>query len=339
MKKLRLAFIGAGRVADVHYQTVQNLADRCELVAFCDVRPEAVASRGQEWGIPGYTGFSDLLDDISIDAAVILLPHDAHLENIRIAAEAGVPVFLEKPLAATLADADAIVTLVEGSDLLLFVAHNGLFHPAFDQLLNAVRQGWIGKPLFAKGTSAGWLNFREWDFRKSKAKTGGGCWLDAGSHLVYCLREVFGEVRDVRGFASNLARTEMEGEDHACVSMQYESGAMAQLFVSYGHKLPGYEHDWPQGYLNSIEVYGDAGAVQYVISPVPQLNFFSENTSVMPKEVRGWLSSQPALPYSFSFQAEMVHFLDCLEGMAVPRVTARDSREVLRTLFKLYAPS
>ena len=67
-----------------------------------------------------------------------------------------------------------------------------------EQILEFIAKGWLGRPLFAKGTSAGWLSFRPWDFRLSREQTGGGCWVDAGGHLVYCLRAIFGEVESVK---------------------------------------------------------------------------------------------------------------------------------------------
>jgi len=128
----------------------------------------------------------------------------------------------------------------------------------------------------------------------------------------------------------------MEGEDHAAATLRYRSGALAQLFVSYGHKLPGYQLDWPLGYLNSLEISGDKGAVQYVISPEPRVSYFSEVTEAMPEEWQGWLNHQPAEGYGYSFQAALAHFLDCLDTGAKPRVTAEDGLATLDTLLRLY---
>ncbi|MFA5263527.1 MAG: creatininase family protein [Opitutaceae bacterium] len=333
---LRLAFIGAGRVADVHHESVKALADRCRLVAVCDPRSEAREKRSREWNVPAYETFDELLDAERIDGACLFLPHHVHLSQVARAAERGVPVLLEKPLAAEMSEALAIKELVEKTGLTLLVGHNGLFHPAFVQAADFVRSGRLGRPLFGRGESAGWLAFRSWDFRKSRHETGGGCWIDVGGHLVYCLRELLGEVVDVTGFTANLARKEMEGEDHACVTLRYASGALAQLFVSYGHKLPGYELDWPHGYRNGLEVYGDAGSLRYSISPTPELSCFSEVTGVMAPEWRGWLTRTPAEPYSFSSQAELAHFLDCIERRAVPKVSAADACDVLKVLLRVY---
>jgi predicted dehydrogenase len=336
MKQYRLAFVGVGRVADVHYGSIQAMPERARLVAVCDSRPEALAQRSAEWGVPAFASFEQLLGEVNPDAVCMFLPHNVHLEYVTAAARAGKPVFLEKPIAATREQARQIADVVAQTGITFLVTHTGLFHPAFERIVEFVRKGWLGKPLFAKGTSAGWLTFRPWDFRLSREKTGGGCWVDAGGHLVYCLREIFGEIESVTGYTARLSRPEMEGEDHAAATLRYRSGALAQLFVSYGHKLPGYQHDWPLGYLNSLEITGDKGAIQYVISPEPRVSYFSEVAEAMPEQWQGWLTHQPAESYAYSFQAALRHFLDCLDTGAKPRVTAEDGLATLDVLLRLY---
>ena len=336
MKKHKLAFVGAGRVADVHYASIQAMPDRAELVAVFDIRPEAVELRAREWNVRGFNSIEELLSQVDVESLCLFLPHHVHREYVEIAARHGKHVLLEKPIAHTREDARAIADIVRQSGITLLVGNTGLFHPAFQQVVDFVRKGWLGRPMFGRGISAGWLTFRPWDFRLKKDQTGGGCWVDAGGHLVYCLREIFGEVESVTGFTGRLGRPEMEGEDHAAAVLRYKSNAIAELFVSYGHKMPGYQHDWPQGYLNSIEVYGDGGAIQYVISPEPQLRYFSETPEAMPPDWQGWLTCQPAEPYSYSFQAVLKHFLDCLDNQAQPRVTAIDALATLDVLLRLY---
>jgi predicted dehydrogenase len=336
MKRHRLAFVGLGRVADVHYASLLAMPDRTQLVAVCDTRPEAVAQRQTEWNVPGFADFGQLLQSVEVDAVCLFLPHHVHREFVATAVAHRKPIFLEKPIATTVEEAEAITRLCADGQVMLMVAHNGLFHPAFEQMAAFVRNGWLGRPLFARGTSAGWLTFRPWDFRLSREQTGGGCWIDAGGHLVYCLRELLGDVVDVTGYTAKLARPEMEGEDHAAATMKYRSGAMAHLFVSYGHKMPNYQHDWPLGYLNSIEVHGDRGSIEYVICPEPRLRYFSEVPEAMPPGFQGWLTHTPAEPYTSSFRYELAHFLDCLETGQRPRVTGEDATAVLRVLRALY---
>ncbi len=61
MKKHKLAFVGAGRVADVHYASIQAMPDRAELVAVFDIRPEAVELRAREWNVRGFNSIEELL--------------------------------------------------------------------------------------------------------------------------------------------------------------------------------------------------------------------------------------------------------------------------------------
>jgi len=336
VKKHKLGFVGVGRVADMYYASVKAMPERAELVAICDVRPEALELRKREWSVPAFGSAEDLLSHADVDALCLMLPHDVHREYVELAAKHGKHVYLEKPIADSCEEARRIAALVKQSGITLLVGHTGLFHPSFQRVLEFVNKGWLGRPLFARGTSAGWLSFRPWDFRLNKRQTGGGCWVDAGGHLVYCLREIFGEVERVTGVTGRLARTEMQGEDHAAAVLRYTSGAIAELFVSYGHKLPGYQYDWPLGYLNSIEVYGDAGAIHYIISPEPQLRYFSEIPEAMPSAWQGWLTYKSPEPYTYSFQGALAHFLDCLDTGGRPRVTAEDALATLDVLFRLY---
>lgn len=328
-----MAFVGVGRVADVHYASLEASAERAELVAVCDTRPEAIALRTKEWGVPGYLDFEKLLKEVQVDAVCLFLPHHEHVRHVKISASHGKPVLLEKPIAPTLEQAQEIVQDVQKYGITLLVGHNGLFHPAFEQLVNFVRAGKLGRPLFARGNSCGWLKFRPWDFRLKMSETGGGCWVDAGGHLVYMLREILGEVDYVTGITARLARTEMEGEDHALAALRYKSGALAQLFVSYGHKSPGHQNDWPGSYRQWIEVYGDRGAIQYDTSPEPRLRCFSDD---MPEEWQGWLSIQSSDPAAVSFDRQFKHFVDCLDGRAKPRVTAADALETMKVILGLY---
>jgi UDP-N-acetyl-2-amino-2-deoxyglucuronate dehydrogenase len=333
MKRYRFAFVGIGRVADMHYASLQANAERAELVAVCDSRPEAVAQRTKEWGVPGYLDFEELLAGANVDAVCLFLPHHLHAKFVEMAAHQHKPILLEKPLALTLSQAEKIVDDVQKYGITLQVGHNGLFHPAYEQMVDFVRSGRLGKPIFARANSCGWLNFRPWDFRVKKSETGGGCWVDAGGHLVYLLREILGEVDHITGITGRLTRTEMEGEDHALAALRYKSGALAQLFVSYGHKTPGYQNDWPGGFRQWIEIYGDRGAIQYDIAPQPRLKSFSADT---PKEWQGWLTVTPAQPAETSFHRQFGHFLDCLDGSAKPRVTATDALETLKVLLAFY---
>jgi predicted dehydrogenase len=334
--KLKIGFIGAGRVADVHYHALQQCSDIASLVAFCDLREEAVSLRMKEWNVPGYTSIESMLNAVELDAVVVLLPHDVHLEVMQNCLNRKLPVLLEKPLAANITEAKKIVDLVNEAGVPVLVGHNGLFHPAFEQVLRFVNQGWIGKPLMGSAKSLQWLEFKPWDFRKSKEKTGGGAWVDCAGHLIYRLNAILGDVQDVAGFTSHLARNEMEGEDSAAAVIRYPSGVIAQVAVSYGCKLPEYEKDWPAGCEQMLTLSGNKGMVEYHICPTPLLRFYTELPGSPIVQAGTWTELTIQEPFEVSFDRQMRHFLNCVLGKEKPLVTAQDALQLLKTLLSLY---
>lgn len=332
----RIGLIGLGRVADVHYAAMRAEAGRAELVAVCDVRPEACRERSAAWGVPGYGSVRELLDEATLDAVVVMLPHHVHLSVMREVLGRGLPVLLEKPIAVRREEADEIVSLADAAGVPVLVGHNGLFHPAYKRFRQIVERGWIGTPLTASARSLQWLDFRPWDFRLDREATGGGAWIDCAGHLLYRLEGVLGEPETLRGFGSGRARDEMEGEDTAAAVVRYASGAVAQVLVSYGYKLPGYEHDWPHGCEQAVIVSGNRGVVEYQVSPRSRLRLFSEIPGVMPDLGGGWLEIDVPEPFEASFTGQMSHFLDCVEGRATPVVTPRRARDLLETLLSFY---
>ena len=95
MTQHRLAFVGIGRVADVHYGSIQAMPERAQLVAVCDTRVEAREKRSAEWGVPAFDSFERMLREVDPDAVCLFLPHHVHLKYVSLAAHAGKPVFLE----------------------------------------------------------------------------------------------------------------------------------------------------------------------------------------------------------------------------------------------------
>ncbi|OFX96879.1 MAG: hypothetical protein A2W90_07195 [Bacteroidetes bacterium GWF2_42_66] len=333
---LKIGFIGAGRVADVHYNALQECGEVAQLAAFCDLRPEAVYSRQKEWGVPGFASIATMLDSVQLDAVVALVPHNIHLDVMKKCLERKLPVLLEKPIAAKMEEALEITRLSDEAGVPVLVGHNGLFHPSLDRIVKFVSEGWIGKPLMASAKSLQWLDFRPWDFRKSLEQTGGGAWMDCAGHLIYRLNAILGEVQDVTGFVSHQARDEMEGEDTAIAVLRFASGVIGHAVVSYGCKLPGYEKDWPSGCEQMLMVSGDKGMVEYHICPDPHIRYYTELEGCEIAKPGVWEEVAVDEPFETSFTEQMRHFLECVNGKQKCKVTPMDATRLLKTLLKLY---
>ncbi len=335
-KPIRLALVGAGRVADVHLQAISRFPSRAVLCGFAEIREEARLARSKQWNVPGFDSVEALLASCSPDALLLLLPHHARLEAIRRCIAAQKPILLEKPLALSVEEGERIVAEVRQSGARLLVGHNGLYHPDFLRTHEIIEFGWIGKITSVRAESAGWLGFRPWDFRKRVSETGGGVWMDTGSHLIYSLMALVGQIEAIQCLTGKLARSEMEGEDHALLNLRFSSGALGQIFASYGHKQPGYLSDWPEGYALSIQVTGTLGSVKYELCPRGGVTLFSEHPEAPAGASKGWSSLAEPAPFSSSFERQMGHFLDVVEGLSEPAVSADNAMAVLRILRAAY---
>lgn len=142
--KRRVGFLGTGYIADWHAQAIAKVRD-VELVAVCDhILPKAQAL-ARKFGVPkSYGSLQEMLAEERLDAVHVLLPPDRHFEAARTLLEAGVNVFLEKPMCHRAADCEALARIAEEHGLRVGVGHNFLFTRQYEQLRQDVRSGVLG---------------------------------------------------------------------------------------------------------------------------------------------------------------------------------------------------
>lgn len=191
MKKLRVGFIGAGAIADLHYLGYKD-NPKAELYAICDVDEALLQQRASAWGVEKtYTDYRDLLADPLVDAVEIITPHHLHAEMGIAALDAGKHVSMQKPMAVNMAECDALISAAQGSTKLFRVFENFRFYPPMRKAKELLDAGAIGEPLSIRikcvqGSSGeGWeIPYRRWAWRFDPAQSGGGrVILDYGYHL------------------------------------------------------------------------------------------------------------------------------------------------------------
>ena len=205
--RLRVGFIGLGRIADMHYEGYRN-NPRASLDAVCDVDPALTQRRAAEWGAgKTYDDYRRLLDDPDIDAVEIITPHHLHAEMSIAALEAGKHVSVQKPIALNVTEADAMLAAADRSNRLFRVIENYRFSPLFARAREMLHAGEIGEPLTLRIKSLtgnmrhGWdvpSNAQDW--RSDSARSGQGSTVfDHGQHIWSIARYLMGDVE--RAFA------------------------------------------------------------------------------------------------------------------------------------------
>ncbi|MSQ08714.1 MAG: Gfo/Idh/MocA family oxidoreductase [Dehalococcoidia bacterium] len=216
MPKIRVGFIGAGRIADVHSQAYLDpeTSDRTinptgELYAVADSSPGRAEQRKAEWGTTkAYTDYHDLLADKTVDAVEILLPHHLHLPVATEALRAGKHVSLQKPMTNTLAEADQLIAEVKKHPKQTFrIVEN---FESFEQVVLAkhlIEQGEIGEPVAVRIKNVGGVSRSGWAVAadsmawRTEMKTGGpGQIFDGGHHSAALAMFFMGPVERVHAF-------------------------------------------------------------------------------------------------------------------------------------------
>lgn len=143
-KKLGIGIIGVGGIAQSHIQAITRI-ERARLVAVMDVDSSKVEAVSNSYNVKGYTNLEELLDDPEIDAVHVCTPHKYHGEQVVLSARAGKHVLVEKPMALTLEECDAMIEESEKAGKILMVGQVMRYFPANRTAKKLIADGAIGK--------------------------------------------------------------------------------------------------------------------------------------------------------------------------------------------------
>ena len=144
MQIVRVGIIGLGEVAQIiHLPILQALGDRYQVTAICDISPTLLSAMGERYRIPDsarHADFRDLVARNDVDLVFVLNSNEYHAECAIAACEAGKHVLIEKPIALTTADAEAIAAARDKVGVQVMVGYMRRFAPAFVEAVDEVRQ-------------------------------------------------------------------------------------------------------------------------------------------------------------------------------------------------------
>ena len=147
MEKVRMGMIGTGAITELHWLGYEN-NPKVELVAIADVDEAMVKQRAEEWGVKKYyTDYRKVLEDPEVDAVEIIVPHHLHAKMAIEALEAGKHVSLQKPMAISIEECDAIIDAAKRTGKTLRVFENFMYFPPLVKAKELLDSGAIGEPI------------------------------------------------------------------------------------------------------------------------------------------------------------------------------------------------
>jgi predicted dehydrogenase len=313
--------IGLGEIGQVHAATVRQ-SRSARLVAVADAAPELLPPFLAR-GVRGYPGAGELIADARVGTVCVCLPHHLHFPVAMAAIQAGQNVLAEKPLAASLDEAERLVDAAAAAGVALGVSHNQLFYAPHAEAKRLIDAGAIGTPVLIRlrlGMGPRWGGWRD-----APALAGGGLLADAGVHRLYLALHFFGPVSEVRAI---LDAPRQQGEAFGVVVLRFRSGALGIIEANH--------HGPPGTFDDEIEITGSdatlrlAGIESLFVGyrTGPALSMFRDRQwREVPVRPDDWRSS---------VQASVTAYLDAVTAGRPPPVTGAAALDTMRLLDRIY---
>lgn len=253
-KAVRFGLIGLGEINEAHRRGYRDAGDRVEVAAVCDVNGDVAQRQADVFKCRAYTSYEDLLDDPSVDAVDITLPHHLHYPVAHLALERGKHVLVEKPMAGTSAECLELIRLGREKGVQFTVAENTRFVKAYLAARALLEEGALGEVrlirTFISGTEVQRLRDKSL-WKGQRWGTLGGAIFDAGPHSFYLLKWLLGDVTEVQARQARLV-SESDVEDNGLVSGRLAAGGIFSTEFTFTAEIPWGER---------CEIYGAHGSI------------------------------------------------------------------------------
>lgn len=314
MDNIRCGVLGLGRLGYWHAENLATRVKGAQVTCVADSLPDRAEKTAQDLDVKRWTTLPDeMFSDPDIDAVIIATPTSTHKELIQQAAKHGKHIFVEKPLTATIEEANEVIETIEQNQVSCQVGFMRRFDPAYSEAHRRIAAGDIGKPLYFKGISRD-----PGSPPKEFVKNSGGIFLDLLIHDFDIARFLIGsEVQTVNSQGCILLHefmAEFNDVDQALTYLSFDSGAAGDI---EGSRNAGY------GYDIRGEVMGTEGTL--MIGSLKHHDVQILNNKGCTYDI------VPAFPERFkeAYVIEMIHFIDCLRKDIKPAVTEWDGIKAL----------
>ena len=237
-RQLRTAIVGLGDISPMHIDAI--LANpAATLTAVCDVDADLATAAATRLGCAAHADLERMLDEETLDVVHICTPHHLHAGMAIACLARGVNVLLEKPLATSVVDGEAVAVAARASDAMIGVCFQNRYNTTAMALRRLIDDDSLGALLGGRAFVT-WHRdeayYRRRPWRGTWAGGGGGVLINQAIHTLDLLQWYLGEVEDVRGQAHRLwLPAVIEVEDTAAIQLRHRSGARSVFYATNGY--------------------------------------------------------------------------------------------------------
>lgn len=333
MIKARIAIVGAGVIGKRHLAAINN-SDCAELVGIVDPYP-ASEQVAKDAGVAHYIDIQAMLQSVKPDGVIVATPTEHHLQPALASLDAGVAVLVEKPVTATLEEAEQLIQKSASTGRPVLVGHQRRYYTQVHRTRDLIRNGAIGQLVAVHGQWSVRKNdsYYEPDWRK---RWQAGPVLTNLVHEVDALRFICGEIKSISAEISNGVMG-FEKEDAAALLMRFESGALGTFTLSDQSPSPwgwefatGENAAFPRSGQNAIRFMGSKAALDF-----PNLELWQSEDG-NPDWTKHMQSEATPFVLEDAYILQIKHFCEVIEGSVSPLSDAKDARNSLRATLAVY---
>jgi len=331
-RKVRFAIVGCGRIAERHFDAIEEHGERCELVAVCDNDKDTARNCGTRMGVDHYDSLESLLAGSQADIVSLCTPSGLHPGQTVQIARAGRHVITEKPMATRMADGKKMVSECDDAGVKLFVVKQNRMNSTLQLLKRAMQKRRFGR-IYMVNVNVFWTRPQEyydqarwrgtWEFD-------GGAFMNQASHYVDLLDWLVGPIESIHAYTSTLDRA-IEVEDTGVANIRWRSGALGSVNVTM--------LTYPKNLEGSITILGEKGTVQIggvAVNEIKHWEFADEDED---DKLTQDVSYRPTSVYGVGHPMYYDNVINTLRGESLPQTDGREGLRSLETLIAIYISS
>ena len=346
MEALRTAVVGCGKVGHLHAKALSRLSESV-FVAVCDTDLQRAQQFAAEYKVKAYRDVEDMMASSGVEALTVCTPHPLHAEPAVKAANAGVHVLIEKPLASSLQDCDAILNAAKRSGVRIGTTSQRRFYAPCQRIKRAIEEGKLGRPILGSVAMYGWRDqayYKSDPWRGSWKAEGGGVLVNQAPHQLDLLQWYMGPIDELFGYWDNLNHPYIEVEDTAIAVLRFKNGALGNIVVSNSQNPALYGRVYVHGSNGaSVGVQTDggnmfiAGMSSITEPPINDLWTVPGEQELLKK----WQKEDSEFflsinPMEYYHQLQISEFLTAVIKSHDPLITGEEGRKTVEIFTALY---
>lgn len=331
---MKYALIGCGRISPNHIMAAKN--NNLEIVAICDVDADCMDDKVKKFDLPVsvklYTDYNEMLDKEKPELVAIATESGLHAGIAIDCINAGCNVIIEKPIALSVEDANAIIEAGKKNNVKVCVNHQNRFNKSIAKISEALDRNRFGR-LFHGTAHIRWA--RDWEYY-SRAKWRGTWAQDGGCLMNQCIHNIDlliwlmgGEPIEVMSYTDRMKHDYIEAEDLGIAVVKFANN-------TYGI-IEGTTNVYPKNLEETLYIFGEKGTVKAggaSVNKIEEWNFSDALDDC--EQVKAQFSENPPSVYGFGHTPLYADVIDAINNDREPLVTGEDGKKALEMVLAIY---